>query len=105
MHRNPAATAISLPARLAHLPDPGYWFSLATGDALIVMLNVHAMTPAKPVAPEDWTLGPEQFLWLARTLAEPSRLAQRASRGRLRPTRRPAQGDEPVAPLSEEVTT
>lgn len=59
---------ISKTARLGHLPDPGDWYSVRSGDALIVMLNVHTATSIKPTAPEDWTLGPDQFLWLARTL-------------------------------------
>ncbi|MFT7518148.1 MAG: hypothetical protein ACI9MC_000275 [Kiritimatiellia bacterium] len=67
---NATITGVSRAARLAHLPDPGYWFSVRTGDALIVMLNVHVAVTAKPIAPEDWTLGADQFFWLARTLAE-----------------------------------
>jgi hypothetical protein len=67
---NKTLNAVSHPARLAHLPDPGDWFSLRTGDALIVILNVHKAVTNVPTAPEDWTLGSDQFLWLARTLAE-----------------------------------
>lgn len=66
---NSTVMDVSKPARLAHLPDPGDWFSLRTGDALIVVLNVHKAVTSTPTAPEDWTLGTDQFLWLARTLA------------------------------------
>jgi argininosuccinate synthase len=44
---------------------------------------------------------PAGAVWLARTMAEPSRLAQRAGRGRLRPTKRAA---EPVPAASTNAT-
>jgi len=66
---DPELYQIAADARRSYLPDPGEWFSWRSGDVLFVMLNVSAATGIPPAAPEDWTLGTDQLMWLARTLA------------------------------------
>jgi hypothetical protein len=51
------------------------YYAFTWGDALFVVLNVMSYTPTPHLlsvdagAPDDWTLGAEQFDWLSRTLA------------------------------------
>lgn len=66
---DPELYQIAADARRSYLPDPGVWYSWRSGDVLFVMLNVSAATGIEPQAPEDWTLGTDQLVWLARTLS------------------------------------
>jgi hypothetical protein len=74
--------ALSLPARLKHMPNAyesygdtlgaapqGNWYAFETGDVLVVALDPSARTPTQPTSPQDWTLGERQLDWLIHTLA------------------------------------
>ena len=79
--------SLSRQARLLYMPGPlpttypqsgsaaEDYYAFTWGDALFIVLNVMSYTPTPHLlstgagAPDDWTLGSEQFDWLSSTLA------------------------------------
>ncbi len=69
---------VSRDARRTYLPDPypffggndrGTYYSFASGDARVVVLDVMGYSNALPVNANGWSLGTEQLAWLDKVLA------------------------------------